>query len=143
MIPIPSGLYLADTSAIARVADPSVRRELTRFGRLGLLATSVTVDLEVLYSARTPAEYATITARRATGFVDLPLHPDIGARAMAVQAMLAKRSQHRSAGIVDLLTAAIAEHYRAVVLHYDSDFDHIAAVTGQETRWVVRRGSVD
>ena len=143
MIPIPGGLYLADTSAIARVADSAVHQELTRLGRLGLLATCVTVNLEVLYSARSPAEYETITARRATGFVDLPLHPDIGARALAVQAMLAKNSQHRSAGIVDLLTAAVAEHYRAVVLHYDSDFDHIAAVTGQDTRWVVPRGSVD
>lgn len=143
MIPIPSGLYLADTSAIARVADASVGRELTRLGRLGLLGTCVTVDLEVLYSARTPTEYATTAARRVAGFVDLPLHPDVGARAMAVQAMLAKRSQHRAAGIIDLLTAAVAEHYRAIVLHYDSDFDHIAAVTGQDTRWVVPRGSVD
>ncbi|MGQ0716616.1 MAG: hypothetical protein ACT4NP_04720 [Pseudonocardiales bacterium] len=78
---IPGGLYLADTSAIARVADPAVHRELTRLGRLGLLATCVTVDLEVLYSARTPAEHATTAARRAAGFIDLPLNPEIGARA--------------------------------------------------------------
>ncbi|MGH3905593.1 MAG: PIN domain-containing protein [Pseudonocardiaceae bacterium] len=138
---IPGGLYLVDTSAIARIADPEVHRELTRLGRLGLLATCVTVDLEVLYSARTPAEYAAIAARRAAGFVDLPLNLEIGARARAVQAMLAKRSQHRAAGIVDLLTASAAEHYQAIVLHYDSDFEHIAAVTGQDTRWVVPRGS--
>lgn len=55
---------------------------------------------------------------------------------------MARRSQHRAAGIVDLLTAAIAEHHGAVVLHYDCDFDHIAAVTGQQTRWVVDRGTV-
>ncbi len=51
-------------------------------------------------------------------------------------------SRHWAAGIVDLLTAAIAEHHGAVVLHYDTDFDHIAAVTGQQVRWVVARGSV-
>jgi predicted nucleic acid-binding protein len=56
--------------------------------------------------------------------------------------MLARRSQHRAAGVVDLLTAAIAEHHAAVMLHYDSDFEHIAAVTGQEQRWVVPRGTV-
>lgn len=140
---IPGGLYLVDTSAIARVGDPPVRRELTQLGRLGLLATCVTVDLEVLYSARSPAEYATISARRAAGFIDLPLNPEIGARARAVQAMLATRSQHRAAGIVDLLTASAAEYYQAIVLHYDSDFEHIAAVTGQDIRWVVPRGSVD
>lgn len=55
---IPGGLYLADTSAIARVVHPSVRAELQRLGRLGLLATCVTVDLEVGYSARDPAGYA-------------------------------------------------------------------------------------
>jgi len=35
----------------------------------------------------------------------------------------------------------VAEHYVAVVLHYDRDFDHISAVTGQQTRWIVPPGS--
>ncbi len=138
---IPAGLYLADTSAIARIAHPQVRDRLGRLGRLGLLATCVTVDLEVGYSARDPAGYSTMARRRATGFVDLPLRPEIGDRARAVQAMLARRSQHRAAGIVDLLTAAIAEHHQAVVLHYDSDFDHIASISGQHAMWVVSRGT--
>ena len=138
---IPPGLYLADTSAIARIADAPVRHELTRLGRLGLLATCVTVDLEVGYSARDPTGYARTAELRAAGFVDLPLHPSIGARARSVQTMLARRSQHRAGGVVDLITAAVAEHHRAIVLHYDGDFEHIAAVTGQEQRWVVPRGT--
>lgn len=138
---IPAGLYLADTSAIARVGNGRVRAELDRLGRRGLLATCVTVDLEVGYSARDPDSYATTRQRRASGFVDLPLHPEIGERARVVQAMLARHSQHRAAGIIDLLTAAIAEKYVAVVLHYDSDFEAIAAVTGQQVQWVVPRGS--
>lgn len=138
---IPAGLYLADTSAIARVGHEAVHAELDRLGRSGLLATCVTVDLEVGYSARDPAAYASTLRRRAAGFVDLPLHPEIGERARVVQAMLARRSQHRAAGIVDLLTAAIAEKYAAVVLHYESDFDAVAAVTGQQVRWVVPRGT--
>ena len=140
---IPSGLYLADTSAISRVAADRVRVELIRLGRLGLLATCVTVDLEVLYSARDPTEYGTIAERRREGFTDLPVVPEIGARARSVQAALATTSQHRSAGVVDLLTAAVAEHYGAVVLHYDRDFEHIASVTRQPARWVVPPGSVD
>lgn len=138
---IPAGLYLADTSAIARIGHPQVHAELDRLGRRGLLATCVTVDLEVGYSARDPAGYATTARRRAMGFVDLPLRPEIGQRARAVQAMLAHRSQHRAAGIVDLLTAAIAEHHQAIVLHYDGDFDHIASVSGQQVAWVVPRGT--
>lgn len=138
---IPHGLFLADTSALARVSHPRVLAELDRLGRLGLLATCVTVDLEILYSARTPIEYREISAARSLGFTDLDLSPDVALRARAVQAKLAVRSQHRSAGVVDLLTAAIAEHHGAMVLHYDRDFDHIATVTGQPVRWVVPAGT--
>ncbi len=137
---IPAGLDLADTSAIAHIVHEPVRRELDRLGKLGLLATGVTVDLEVGYSARDPAGYAT-TARRSQGFVELPLNAAIGERARVVQRMLTRHSQHRAAGVVDLLTAAIAEHHGAIVLHYDADFDAIAAVTGQHVRWVVPRGT--
>jgi hypothetical protein len=28
------------------------------------------------------------------------------------------------------------------VLHYDEDFDRIAAITGQPTSWIVPRGSL-
>ena len=136
---IPPGLFLADTSAIARVSSPEVLDELARLGRLGLLATCATVDLEVLYSARTPSECRSIAARREEGFTDLPLTPEIGDRARAVQLQLSKTSQHRAAGVIDLLTAATAEHYGATVLHYDADFDHIAHVTRQPARWVIPR----
>jgi hypothetical protein len=54
---------------------------------------------------------------------------------------MAARSQHRAAGEMDLLTAAAAEHYGASILHYDTDFEHIAAVTGQPVEWVAPRGS--
>lgn len=142
MSPIPAGLYLADTSAIARVHHNAVRAELTRLGKAGLLATCIVVDLEVLYSARNPAEYARTAALRVAGFVDLPPTPEIASRAREIQAMLATSSQHRAAGGADILTAAIAEHYGAIVVHYDADFEHIAAVSGQQTRWVVPRGTV-
>ncbi len=139
---IPSGLFLADTIAVARVSSPDIVDELVRLGRLGLLATCATLDLEVLYSARTPPECRSIATRRAEGFADLPLTPEIGDRARAVQLQLSKTSQHRAAGVIDLLTAATAEHYSTTVLHYDADFDHIAHITRPPTRWVVPRGSV-
>jgi predicted nucleic acid-binding protein len=44
--------------------------------------------------------------------------------------------------VFDLLTAAVAEHHGAVLLHYDPDFEHIAATTGQPQMWVVPRGSM-
>jgi hypothetical protein len=37
----------------------------------------------------------------------------------------------------------VAEDAGLTVLHYDADFDHIAAVTGQPVEWIVAQGSVD
>jgi predicted nucleic acid-binding protein len=64
------------------------------------------------------------------------------ARARQVQRMLAAKHQ-RGRKVPDLLIAAAAEASGLVVLHYDADFDRIAAVTGQRCEWVVPAGSVD
>ena len=107
---IPQGLVVADTSAIARVNSSSaVRNELTRLGRLGLLATCITIDLEVLYSARSPVEYVNIADARRGAFTDLPLLPEICERARGVQAELARHSQHRAAGVVEIGRASCRE----------------------------------
>lgn len=63
-------------------------------------------------------------------------------RARQVQRLLASRSQ-RGRKVPDLLVAAAAEQDRLVLLHYDSDFDLIAKVTGQPCQWVVAAGSID
>jgi len=41
------------------------------------------------------------------------------------------------------LIAAAAEANALIVLHYDADFDRIAAVTDQPVEWVVPAGSID
>jgi predicted nucleic acid-binding protein len=48
-----------------------------------------------------------------------------------VQALLADRGQHRAPSIPDLLIASTAELNNLTVLHFDKDFDLIAAITGQ------------
>jgi predicted nucleic acid-binding protein len=63
-------------------------------------------------------------------------------RARQVQRLLAERHQ-RGRKVPDLLVAAAAEERDLAVLHYDADFDRIAAVTGQPCDWVVPAGSVD
>jgi predicted nucleic acid-binding protein len=133
-------LYLADTSAytIAR-RIPAAETRLRRLAADGVLATFVTVHLELGYSARDPGEHQGIFRVRGQ-LVQLACTDEIATRARQVQALLATTSQHRAAGVMDLLTAAAAEHYGASVLHYDADFDHIAAVTRQATDWIVPRG---
>jgi predicted nucleic acid-binding protein len=60
--------------------------------------------------------------------------------ALTLQRRLAERGQHRRP-IPDLLIAATALVHGAALLHYDMDFDLIADVTGQETRWIIPRGT--
>ncbi|MGH3938348.1 MAG: hypothetical protein ACRDTG_06885 [Pseudonocardiaceae bacterium] len=52
----------------------------------------------------------------------------------------AARGQHRTP-IPDLISAAIAHTNSAVVLHYDSDYERIAAVTGQGHEWILPQGA--
>ena len=135
-------LFLADTSAytVAR-RSPAAEARLRALAADGSLATFVTVDLELGYSARDPSGHQGIFRVRGQ-LVQLACVDEVAVRARQVQALMAARSQHRGAGVMDLLTAAAAEHYGASVLHYDADFDHIASVTGQVVDWVAPRGSV-
>jgi hypothetical protein len=63
-------------------------------------------------------------------------------RASDVRRTLAATSQHRHFRLPDLIIAATAELNGATVLHYETDYDRIAAVTGQPTEWVAERGSL-
>lgn len=108
----------------------------------GVIATCGIVDLELLYSASSPAIYASL----ATSLRALPrVHVTEAAvnRALEVQAHLAKGSQHRAVPLPDLIVAACAESAELTVLHYDADYDRIAKITRQPTRWVLPRGSID
>lgn len=135
--------HLLDKSAFERWRAPAVARRLDELHAVGALATCSVVDLEVLYSARSGREHRSISEQRTAAYELLPLEQSTFERAIEVQGMLADRGQHRAASIPDLLIAAAAESASLTVLHYDSDFDMIASVTGQATEWVVPRGSVD
>lgn len=63
-------------------------------------------------------------------------------RAREIQAELVARGQHRAVALPDLLVASVADVEGLTVLHYDGDFDLIAAITGQPTEWVVGKGTV-
>lgn len=139
----PGLLYLIDTSAQARSGNPAVARIIAGLIVDHSAATCVTVDLEAGYSGRDYEEVKAIADGRRRLRRVLPITEVVEGRAREVQLLMAARGHHRAAGIVDLLTAAVAEYHGAVVLHYDADFEHIAAITGQPQQWVVARGSVD
>ena len=124
--------WLIDKSALVRLAaSPDAGDWADRIQR-GLVRISTVTRLEVGYSARTADDL-----RRALALPPLSsmpveyLTPAIEDRAVAVQAALADRGQHRAPSIPDLLIAAAAELVQLTVLHIDKDYDLIAAVTGQ------------
>jgi predicted nucleic acid-binding protein len=136
-------LYLIDTSAHARTGDPAVRAVIAGLLADRVAATCVTVDLEAGYSGRDLADVRAIAARRNSAYLVLPISETIADRARDVQVRMAARGHHRAAGVVDLLTAAVAEYHGAVILHYDAGFEHIAATTGQPHAWIAPRGTLD
>lgn len=140
---LPARLYLVDTSAAARARHPQVAQVLERLVRDRAAATYITLDLEAGYSGRDAAAVLAISIRRRERYTVLPMSESIADRAREVQLRMAQRGHHRAAGAFDLLTAAVAEHHGAVVLHYDADFEHISATTGQPHVWVAPRGSLD
>ncbi len=134
--------YLADTSAWHRsYATPDVAKRWAALVEADEVALCAPVELELLFSARSPADYR---ARRAEleGFPQLPLDERATTIARRTQASLAARSQHRGPAPVDLFIAAIAEASGVTLLHYDRHFDAVARVTGQRTQWLARRGTL-
>jgi len=61
--------------------------------------------------------------------------------AIELQHALAGRGQHR-VPIPDLLISAAAQAAGLAVLHYDADFERIAAIGGADHDWVVPQGSI-
>ena len=138
-------MHLADTSAwwVARRAAAEARDAFDGMVRRGELAVCDVVRFELLYSVRSGDEFAT-TLERLADLPDLAVDKPVWRRALAIYRQLASEggAHHRSVGFPDLLIAAAAESAGATVLHYDEDFDRIAAITGQPTQWIVPRGSL-
>jgi len=95
-----------------------VARRLGPLFLVGEVATCGMVDLELLFSAHSGADYLDILGDRRS----LP-RAEVGEaqleRAVVVQTALARRGQHRGVSIPDLLIAAAAEAADLTVLHYD------------------------
>ena len=133
--------YLIDKSALARMPHPRVQARLVPILEDGEAATCAMIDLEVLYSTRNADDHARTRKRRALAYRHVELTEAMFQRAIEVQGLLALRGRHR-VPLPDLIVAAVAEHAGMLLLHYDADFDRIAAVTGQAVEWVVPRGTV-
>jgi predicted nucleic acid-binding protein len=127
---------LIDTSALARF----MRFGAESFGwdqaaAAGLIAVCPITELEFFYSARSAEDREQRIGDMRSVFGWVPVHDRAFARAWEIQGELTAKGHHRSAGPVDLVLAATAELHGLTLLHHDHDFDVIADITGQPTRW--------
>ena len=134
--------YIADKSALARLHLPTVNAALSPLIESGLVATCAMIEFEVLWSTRSSAEFAEVRTDREAGYEWLPMEDTHWRRAIDVQQALWSSGQMRTVPLPDLLIAAVAEEHGVTIVHYDADYDRVAAITNQPTQWVVPRGSV-
>jgi hypothetical protein len=137
---------LADTSAWVwsrRRAHPELRHAFDAALVDGDVATCDMVLLELLHSARNQDEFAEIRDELAA-LPNCPIGENQWQRALWVYEQLSARggAHQRSVKHPDLLIAAAAEAADIAVLHYDEDYDRIAEITGQPTRWLAPSGSL-
>lgn len=136
-------MYLVDTSVWARVPlSEVVRDRLDELRRLHTIVTATPLLLELGFSARSPAEWEAVMAAMAP-FPVLPMSEGTHQEAIAIQRALWRAGKVRAAGAFDVLVAALAVQHAAWVLHFDADYEHIAAAEPRlRQEWVVPRGGL-
>jgi len=132
-----------DTSAWHHATNPEVAQQWLQYLERDQLGICDQVQLEILWSARSAKDYASL-AEELSALRVIPSDSSIFRRALVNQRRLAHVGglHHRSVKIADLVIAAAAEAAEATVLHYDADYDRIAAITGQPVQWIAPRGSL-
>ena len=132
-------MELADTSVWAHKAHPALREWFASAIEAGEIAGCDMIALELLHSARNPAEFALLE----DGLLGLPwveLDSADWRRAREVYRVLGGRPGmlQRSVKHPDLLIAAAAQRAGLTIVHYDT----IAEITDQPVRWAAPRGSI-
>ncbi len=138
-------MELADTSAWSwtRVVAGELRSVFDEALIKGEVASCDMVRLELLHSAQNADDFRALREDLAA-LPDCPIGKPQWERALEVYERLAEQGglHQRAVKHPDLLIAAAAEAAGLAVLHYDEDYDRIAAITGQEVRWLAPRGSL-
>jgi predicted nucleic acid-binding protein len=136
-------VLLIDASAWARWRQPDVRDRLATAMADGELVVCLPFLLEVGYSTRSGPDHARLMGDLAL-LPRVELGPDIERLALRTQGELAAVGHHRVPP-ADLMLAACAHRSGHGILHYDRDYDVIAAHTSLDfaSEWVAPAGSID
>ena len=127
--------WVLDKSAAVRATDPAVETALAEIA--GTLYICPVGELEQLYSARSARDYDELRSGLEASFKVVDAPADIFSRALTLQRDLAHHHGmwHRTP-IPDLLIAETALHHSLGVVHFDGDYDRIAAVRPLDVRRV-------
>ncbi len=107
----------------------------------GLVLVCDLVALELTRLAPNEAR-AREVAERLGLFESLPMPEGLWRRTRELQLLLAAGGDHRRVPPVDLLIAGCAEAAGVALVHYDRDYERIAAVSSVDQRWLVADGSL-
>lgn len=136
-------MLLIDNSAWARRRKPGAGDRIAEALKAGDIVVCLPFVLEAGYSARSAEDHDAIL-RRLQLLPRVEVSPDVERLALRAQSELAAAGHHRLSPN-DLVVAACAHHSGHGVLHYDRDYDVIAAHTSLEftSEWVAPAGTLD
>lgn len=135
-----------DNSAWARLGHPHVpasrSEDVASAIESGQLIACLPFILEAGYSARDAKDHRDLIAE----LLALPwvaIDDTVERRAVDAQRQLARSGHHRMPP-VDILVAALADRHEVGILHYDRDYDLIAARTDLRfaSEWLAKAGSL-
>jgi predicted nucleic acid-binding protein len=135
---------LFDTGAWTWVRDrrfPELASWFNAAVEAGLVLVCDLVILELTRLAPNEAR-ARGVADRLAAFESVPMPTELWTRARKTQLALAASGDHRRVPPADLLLASAAEEAGVSLVHYDRDYERIAAVGGLRQEWLVSDGAL-
>ena len=138
--------HLLDTSVITRVSHgkPRVKEALLELqesvGGVNIARCTMT-DLEYCFSAENERQWD-VRAK------DLAVYQSVTVESADFRAALQLQRELARVGLAKrkapgLIIAAVAIRKGLTLIHYDTDFDHIAKVSPLKHQWIVPAGSID
>ncbi len=135
---------LFDTGAWTWVRDRRFPELATWFNAAVEAGLVLVCDLVILELTRLAPneERAREVADRLAAFESIPMLPELWAQARRTQLALAASGDHRRVPPADLLLAGAAEEADVTLVHYDRDYERIAAVTSLSHDWLAPDGAL-
>lgn len=138
------GPALFDTGVWTWVRDRRLPQLASWFNAAAAAGRVLVCELVILELVRLAPNVrrANEVGERLAAFGSVPMDSSLWPRAVEIQSLLAPAGDHRRVPPADLLLAAAAEAAGVPLVHYDGDYERIAAVTSLDQAWLVPGGTL-